>query len=126
MAREAFKLIRALAGNDTVKANILKDGAAKLLAASLNTHKSNETVARAALACIATLTLRSKDNSQLLFETDFAELIMEAMKIHSKSKIVQVYLIYFPSFSHQVSSVNNRFNLFTEKRSLGYSKYGVT
>lgn len=96
IAREALKLIRALAGHDTVKANILKDGAAKPIAASLNTHKNNESVARAGLACISTLTLRSKDNSQLLFEADIAEIIMETMKLHSTSKIVQV----FASFSY--------------------------
>lgn len=90
LAREAFKLIRALAGNDAVKANILKDGAAKFLAASLNTHKDHESVARAALGCISTITLRSKDNSQLLFEADIAEIIMDTMKLHPTSKIVQV------------------------------------
>lgn len=37
--RESLKLIRALAGNDTVKQNILKDDAARLIVDVVNLHK---------------------------------------------------------------------------------------
>lgn len=92
LAREAFKLIKALAGNDAVKANTLKDGAAELIVSVLNTHKDTEGFARAALGCISILALRSKENSELLFEANIVEALMETMKLHSKSKIVQVKL----------------------------------
>lgn len=87
--REALKLIKALAGNDTVKTNIMQKGAAPLIEGSLNTYKNNETFAKIALACISTLTLRIKENSKALFETGISETIIETMKIHPKNKDIQ-------------------------------------
>lgn len=46
-------------------------------------------MAKAALMCIATITLRSKENSAALFETGIAEEIVEAMKLHPTNKMVQ-------------------------------------
>lgn len=39
VSRESLKLMRALAGNDAVKNNILKDGLAKLIDEIINIHK---------------------------------------------------------------------------------------
>lgn len=39
VSRESLKLMRALAGNDAVKNNILKDGIAKLIDEIINIHK---------------------------------------------------------------------------------------
>ncbi|XP_055315485.1 armadillo repeat-containing protein 6 homolog [Sitodiplosis mosellana] len=89
VSKEALKLMRALAGNDAVKNNILKDGMSKLLDEIINIHKANEPFARAALHCLSTITLRSKENSQLLFDAGIAETIVETMKLHPTSKIVQ-------------------------------------
>lgn len=55
--------------------------------------QSNELFARAALHCLSTLTLRSKENSQALFEVGVAETLVETMRLHPKSKIVQVFKI---------------------------------
>lgn len=52
--------------------------------------QENELFARAALHSLSTLTLRSKENSQALFEVDMAETIVETMRLHPSSKIVQV------------------------------------
>uniref|UniRef100_A0A182NI88 LRRK2 ARM repeat domain-containing protein n=1 Tax=Anopheles dirus TaxID=7168 RepID=A0A182NI88_9DIPT len=87
--REACKLLKALAGNDTVKQNIIQCGAAPLLESALNRHKDNETFARHALVCISTLALREAGNSKALFETGISETIIQTMKIHSASKIIQ-------------------------------------
>lgn len=46
-------------------------------------------MAKAALMCIATITLRSKENSAALFQTGIAEEIVEAMKLHPTNKMVQ-------------------------------------
>ncbi|XP_055534284.1 armadillo repeat-containing protein 6 homolog [Wyeomyia smithii] len=89
LIREACKLLKALAGNDTVKIHIIQNGAAPLLESALNRHKDNEVFARHALACVATLVLRDKNNSKALFETGIAETIVQTMKIHPQSKIVQ-------------------------------------
>lgn len=55
--------------------------------------QSNELFARAALHFLSTLTLRSKENSQALFEVGVAETIVDIMRLHPKSKIVQVFKI---------------------------------
>lgn len=52
--------------------------------------QANESFAKAALACLSTLTLRSKENSQALFEAGSAETIVETMKLHTDSKLVTV------------------------------------
>ncbi|EAT35562.1 AAEL012273-PA [Aedes aegypti] len=87
--RESCKLLKALAGNDSVKSHIIQNGAAPLIESALNRHKDNETFARHALVCVATLALREKDNSKALFETGISETIIQTMKIHPTSKIVQ-------------------------------------
>lgn len=55
--------------------------------------QSNELFARAALHFLSTITLRSKENSQALFEVGAAETIVETMRLHPNSKIVQVFNI---------------------------------
>lgn len=87
--RESFKLIKALAGNDNVKVALMKSGASPVVESSLNRHKADEILAKHALACISVLALRSQEHSTLLFETGLPETIIETMKIHEKSKVVQ-------------------------------------
>ncbi|CRK96437.1 CLUMA_CG009853, isoform A, partial [Clunio marinus] len=87
--RESFKLLKALAGNDKVKADIIKCGIAPIIESSLNRHKCDETIAKSALVCISTLALRVKDNSSALFEAGIAETVIETLKIHEKNKLVQ-------------------------------------
>lgn len=118
-----MKLLRALAGNDAVKNNILKNEAPKVLDDIINIHKvssemrqaiahplhfahilffssvfqpmqANESFSRAALHCLSTLTLRSTENSQALFEIGAAETIVETMKLHPSSRIVQVCCVW--------------------------------
>lgn len=87
--RESFKLLKALAGNDTLKADIIKNGAAPIIESSFNRHKADETIAKSALVCISTLALRLQANAVALFETGIAETVIETMKIHEKNSVVQ-------------------------------------
>lgn len=87
--RESLKLLKALSGNDAVKVEIIKRGAAPIIESSLNRHKADETIAKSGLVCVSTLALRLKDNAIALFETGIAETIIETMKIHDKNKMVQ-------------------------------------
>jgi len=87
--RESLKLLKALDGNDFVKVEIIKRGAAPIIESSLNRHKADETIAKGLLACVSTLALRLQDNATALFETGIAETIIETMKIHEKNMIVQ-------------------------------------
>lgn len=89
IARESFKLLKALAGNDAVKSDIIKAGAAPIIESSLNRHKGDETIAKSALVCISTLALRVQDNALALFDAGIAETIIETLKIHEKSEFVQ-------------------------------------
>lgn len=87
--RETFKLLKALAGNDSVKTHIIQNGAAPLIESALNRHKSNEAFSQHVLVCVAMLALRQKENSEALFETGISETIIQTMKIHPTSKVVQ-------------------------------------
>ncbi|KAG5676802.1 hypothetical protein PVAND_006610 [Polypedilum vanderplanki] len=87
--RESFKIFKALGGNDSVKATIIKAGAAPVLESSLNRHKADEILAKNALACISTLSLRSKENAIALFEAGLPETIVDTLKIHEKNKLIQ-------------------------------------
>lgn len=40
--------------------------------------------------CVSTLTLRSTENSKMLFDVGIAETIVETMKLHPSNKAVQV------------------------------------
>ncbi|KAH8401643.1 hypothetical protein KR009_006946 [Drosophila setifemur] len=87
--REALKLLRALAGHDSVKAHIVQQGVAPIVKQLLETHQTNDNIVSAALACVTTLTLRVKEHSEAFFETGIAEVIVEALRTHPKHKIVQ-------------------------------------
>lgn len=89
VVRESLKLLKALAGNDKVKNNIIKAGAAPIIESAFNRHKADETIAKSALACISVLALRFQEHSMALFETGIAETIIETMKIHVNNKMVQ-------------------------------------
>ncbi|XP_055689136.1 armadillo repeat-containing protein 6 homolog [Lutzomyia longipalpis] len=102
LVREGLKLIKALAGNDTVKVKIIQQGAAPLIITLLSTHRANESLARHALAAIAMLTLRVKENSLAFFEAGAPEVIVDCMKIHEKSKFVQ------RSGSHSIRNMVSR------------------
>lgn len=65
IVRESLKLLKALAGNDSVKTSIIRVGAASVIESALNRHKADETIAKNALACITTLALRFKENATL-------------------------------------------------------------
>lgn len=108
LIRQCFKLIKSLAGNDDCKANFLKqENAAKILVAVLEKHKvdfvhylftillcffttqnSAQTVT-SGLACVASLTLRSPDNSKILYDAGIPEVIVEIMKLHPDDTSVQ-------------------------------------
>lgn len=66
--------------------------------------QTNETFARSSLACLATLTLRSPENSQKLFENGLAETIVETMKMHPNSSGVLVNIHIFLVFTTKSDS----------------------
>lgn len=87
--RESLKLLKALAGNDTVKVDIIKNGAAPIIESSFNRHKADESIARAGLVCVSTVALRVQENANALFDAGIAETVVDTMKIHERNSVVQ-------------------------------------
>lgn len=89
LVRQCFKVLKALAGNDECKTKIIKMGAAPVLVSTLNQNKQSAATASLGLACIASLTLRSTENSEALYIAGAPLVIIETMKIHPESESVQ-------------------------------------
>lgn len=68
--------------------------------------QENEVFAKVALVCVATLTLRSKDNSQAFFDVGMSETITDTMRLHPESKIVQVNHSHRTIFDYICSGEN--------------------
>lgn len=88
--REAFKLFKALGGNDSVKVKVIQQGAAPMIESSLARFKADEMLAKHGLLCISTLALRQRENSLAFIECGVADTIIETMKIHQKNSHIQV------------------------------------
>lgn len=88
LIREGLKLLKALAGNDKIKVDIVQQGGAPLITSLLGLHKSNEAFAKLSLGCIATIALRVLDNGLAFFNAGAAEVIVETMKIHRANSAV--------------------------------------
>lgn len=86
LIREGLKLLKALAGNDTLKVDMVQQGGAPLISSLLSLHKANEGLAKLALGCTATITLRVQDNGLAFFDAGAAEVIIDTMKIHPTNK----------------------------------------
>ncbi|XP_044746290.1 armadillo repeat-containing protein 6 homolog [Coccinella septempunctata] len=86
--RQCFKLLKALAGNDDCKVQIVSKGIAPLISSALNNIKS-AAIASAGLGCIAALCLRCPENSKVMFESGIPEVIIQNMKNFPNERSVQ-------------------------------------
>jgi len=80
---QAFKLLKSLAGDDIVKDDIRKVGFCPLILSVLQRHINNKQLCIDAMKLLTALTLRSPQNSAELTQLGIAELIVQAMKVHS-------------------------------------------
>ncbi|KAF7279813.1 hypothetical protein GWI33_006735 [Rhynchophorus ferrugineus] len=87
--RQCFKLIKSLAGNDECKIHIIQKGYAVVILQSLSSTTLSPTTVTAGLSCVAALTLRSPENSKVLFDNGIPEVILALMKQHGDQKQVQ-------------------------------------
>lgn len=92
--KHSFKLLKSLAGNDECKWQIVKNGTAEAIVSGINRHQASATTVGLGLACVAALTLRCPDNSQIFFETGAPEAIVNAMKVHPDTENIQVHIFY--------------------------------
>ncbi|KAL0124449.1 hypothetical protein PUN28_006351 [Cardiocondyla obscurior] len=79
---QALKLLKALAGNDTVKSHIITSGCAPLIVSSISRMKRSENVVTAGLSCIAALSLRSSSNAGVFYDCGAAQVIVDTLKAY--------------------------------------------
>ncbi|RLU25296.1 hypothetical protein DMN91_003389 [Ooceraea biroi] len=82
---QALKLLKALAGNDTVKSHIVTSGCAPLIVSAISRMKKSENIVAAGLSCISALTLRSSSNAGVFYDCGAAQVIVDAMKAYPNS-----------------------------------------
>lgn len=87
--RQCFKLIKILAGNDESKVYIIQNGFTPIILRCLTINTKSPQCTFNGLGCIAALTLRSPDNSKILFDAGAPEVIIEAMKQNPDNMNVQ-------------------------------------
>ncbi|XP_026467253.1 armadillo repeat-containing protein 6 homolog [Ctenocephalides felis] len=87
--KQSFKLLKALAGNDDVKLQIIKNGGDNIIASSLEAHKKNEGTVVSGLACVSALTLRAPSNSKAFYDNAIPQIIATCMEMHRNSLYVQ-------------------------------------
>nr|XP_034172742.1 armadillo repeat-containing protein 6 homolog [Osmia lignaria] len=82
---QALKLLKALAGNDDVKSQIVTSGCGPLIVSAISRLKGSECVVTAGLACISALTLRCPSNAGVFYDCGAALIIVDAMKAYPKN-----------------------------------------
>ncbi|KAK7790314.1 hypothetical protein R5R35_010302 [Gryllus longicercus] len=89
ISRQGLKLLKALAGNDKARVEIVKAGAAPLVVSSMFRHQDSPQLTACGNACIAALTLRSAANSKAFCEVDAPLAILDGMRKHIQIVNVQ-------------------------------------
>ncbi|ESO93248.1 hypothetical protein LOTGIDRAFT_189885 [Lottia gigantea] len=89
LTRKCLSVMKALAGNDTVKVSIVKSGGIELIVAAMTKHQTNAFIAEAGCATLMTVALRNPGNCEKIMECNGHQAIVQAMKIHPTSSGVQ-------------------------------------
>ncbi|CAK9831060.1 Armadillo repeat-containing protein 6 homolog [Anthophora retusa] len=82
---QALKLLKALAGNDNVKAHIVTSGCGPIIVSAVSRMRESECVVTAGLACISALTLRCPSSAGVFYDCGAPLVIVDAMKAYPKS-----------------------------------------
>ncbi|XP_046434464.1 armadillo repeat-containing protein 6 homolog [Neodiprion fabricii] len=86
--RQALKLLKALAGNDDIKAQIVTSGGVPLIVSAINRLKNFETIAAAGMGCISALTLRNPSNAGVFYDCGAPLVIVDTIKAHPNNSNV--------------------------------------
>ena len=92
IVRQAIGVIKALAGNDNVKIQVMNSGGGEMILAAMTTHQGNPGIAEMGCATIATLVLRNPTHCAKIMEAHGHQVIVQAMKVHRSSEMVQVII----------------------------------
>lgn len=89
LVRQVLSAIRAVAGNDDVKDNVVSAGGVQLIVIAMNRHMSNSAVCEQGCACLSVLALRKPNNCKAIMENGGALAAVQAMKTHTDAVNVQ-------------------------------------
>ena len=79
---DALKVMKAIAGNDHVKDEIVRLGGVSLVLGAMTTHPKQPILSEIACACIAVLSLRKPDHCRAFMENNAAEVLVKALTLH--------------------------------------------
>ena len=103
--KQALGLVKALAGNDDVKVAAVSKGGIELILAAMTKHQANAAVADLGCGTITRVVLRNPANCAKVIECQGHQVILQAMKIHVKEELVQVYAIQY--YSYLIQEIHN-------------------
>lgn len=83
-------LLRAISGNDDVKAAIVNAGCISLIITAMDRHPKHVHIAEQSCAVFASLALRHPQHCADIVASGGADFILKAMKIHEDVENVQV------------------------------------
>ena len=87
---DALKVLKAIAGNDQVKDEIVRLGGVSLILATMTTHPKQPILNEIACACIAVLTLRKPDHGRAFMQNNAAEVVVKVLALHPNHAGAQV------------------------------------
>ena len=73
---DALKVLKALAGNDKVKVEIVRAGGITWILTAITKHQKQPIVCEIGCACIAALALRNPEHCQLTMQNNGAEVLV--------------------------------------------------
>ena len=87
---DALKVLKALAGNDKVKVEIVRAGGITWILTAITKHQKQPIVCEIGCACIAALALRNPEHCKLTMQNNGAEVLVKPLSIHSEHAGAQV------------------------------------
>ncbi|KAJ3594885.1 hypothetical protein NHX12_004190 [Muraenolepis orangiensis] len=82
LVRQVFSAIRAIAGNDDVKDNVVNAGGVPLIVIAMNRHMGNPYACEQGCACLSVLALRKISHCKVIMENGGTLAAVQAMKTH--------------------------------------------
>lgn len=87
-------MVKALAGSDRVKVEVVRAGGVETVVDSMRRHQRNAAVCEAGCAAIAALVLRFPIHCDAVIDAGGPEVICTTLELHASSASVQVLEVY--------------------------------
>jgi len=96
LVRSLLVVLRALAGSDQVKVDVVRAGGVETVVDAMRRHQRNAGVCEASCAAVAALVLRFPAHCDAVIDAGGPEVICTTLELHASSAVVQV-LVKFSS-----------------------------